>query len=116
MDPTNREPNQCRNCRKLRRYQGNSTLGIFRPTGRCPRIVFIMTNIKDFAVVDKSGLEVHLPKLLTSFRGEKYLVLGISKVPGYGSGGKVAARIDAETEIEFYPTVFGLSIVPRSSL
>jgi hypothetical protein len=49
---------------------------------------------------------------VVSFRGELATLLGISKIPGGASEGRVQVRwVDSEYELSYYPSVFALEIV-----
>lgn len=59
-------------------------------------------------VVDENGNEVKLPAVLKDFRGDEEEVVSISRAPGGGSTGRVATKMG-----EYFPGVFGLTIVER---
>lgn len=66
------------------------------------------------AVMEKSGKVVKLPAKLRDFRGELNLVQKISRLPGGASEGRVqVSEIGGGAIQEFYPSVFGLKIVPK---
>jgi hypothetical protein len=59
-----------------------------------------------------TGDVVNVGDEVVSFRGELATLLGISKIPGGASEGRVQVRwVDSEYELSYYPSVFALEIV-----
>jgi hypothetical protein len=70
--------------------------------------------------LDTNGHEVTIGDVVTSFRGERWVFDGISRVPGDGTAteGKVLVSEPGggrRNRRELYRSVFNLTIVPRNT-
>lgn len=86
------------------------TIGVYRETNTG----------KGVYVTNEEGREITLPAVLVNFRGESWEVTGVSRLPRYGSTGRVVAQpwhgyaVSQFFQQEFFPSVFGLTIRERA--